>query len=91
VEYRRKEHRVYPPLRKERIMNSDQLKGAWKELKGEIQRQWGEFTDDDLLRIEGDYNRFLGTIQKRYGDRKEEVKKWAEQWLKDHGEWAKAS
>ena len=65
-------------------MNSDQFKGAWKEFKGEAQRQWGQFTDDDFLQIEGDYNKFLGAIQKRYGDQKEEVKKWADQWLEKY-------
>ena len=72
-------------------MNSDQFKGAWKEFKGEAQRQWGQFTDDDLLQIEGDYNKFLGAIQKRYGDQKEEVKKWADQWLEKYKPRAKAS
>ena len=65
-------------------MNSDQFKGAWKEFKSEAQRQWGQFTDDDFLQIEGDYNKFLGAIQKRYGDQKEEVKKWADQWLEKY-------
>jgi len=72
-------------------MNSDQFKGAWKEFKGEVQKQWGKFTDDDLLQIEGDYNKFMGTTQKRYGDKKEEVRKWTDQWLEDRGSRAKAS
>jgi len=72
-------------------MNSDQFKGAWKGFKGEAQKRWGKLTDDDLLQIEGDYNKFLGVIQKHYGDRKEEVRKWADQWLETHKPLAKAS
>ncbi len=71
-------------VKRERIMNRDQFKGAWKEFKGEAQRRWGQLTDDDLLQIEGDYTKFLGAIQKRYGDQKEEVKKWADKWLELH-------
>ena len=72
-------------------MNSDQFKGAWKEFKGEAQRRWGQLTDDDLLQIEGDYDKFLGAIQKRYGDQKEKVKKWADQWVDIHERRAKVS
>jgi uncharacterized protein YjbJ (UPF0337 family) len=72
-------------------MNSDQFKGTWKEFKGEAQRRWSQLTDDDLLQIEGDYTKFLGAIQKRYGDQKEAVKKWADKWLELHQPRAKAS
>jgi len=61
-------------------MNSDQLKGKWKQFQGELKKQWGKFTDDDLRQIEGDYEKFTGKAQERYGDKKAEVLKWAEQW-----------
>jgi uncharacterized protein YjbJ (UPF0337 family) len=61
-------------------MNGDQFKGRWKELKGDLKKQWGKFTDDDLLQIEGDYDKFTGLLQQRYGDQKEEVSRWADQW-----------
>jgi len=65
-------------------MNSDQFNGLWNEFRGEVQRQWGRFTDDDLLEIKGDYTKFLGIAQKRYGDQIEAVKEWADQWLDEH-------
>jgi len=43
----------------------------------------GQFTDDDLLRSEGNYGKFLGTTQKRYGNRKEEVGRWVKQWYQN--------
>ena len=61
-------------------MNSDQLKGKWKQFQGELKKQWGKFTDDDLRQIEGNYEKFLGKVQERYGDKKAEVLKWADQW-----------
>ncbi|MGH7231242.1 MAG: CsbD family protein [Nitrospiraceae bacterium] len=61
-------------------MNSDQFKGQWKQFKGELKKQWGQFTDDDLTQVEGDYEKFVGKVQERYGDRKEEVSRWADQW-----------
>jgi len=61
-------------------MNCDHFKGYWSQFKGELKRQWGQFTDDDLLQIEGDYDKFIGKLQERYGDRKDEVHRWADQW-----------
>jgi uncharacterized protein YjbJ (UPF0337 family) len=62
------------------IMNADQLKGKWKQFKGELKQQYGKFTDDDLTQIEGDYEKFVGKVQERYGDKKDELMKWADQW-----------
>lgn len=44
----------------------------------------GNFTDDDLLYIEGRRDKLEGKIQERYGDRKEEVNKWVDEWFEQH-------
>jgi uncharacterized protein YjbJ (UPF0337 family) len=62
------------------MMNQEQFKGSWDQLKGALKKQWGNLTDDDLLQIEGDQDKFHDTIQRRYGDTKEEVSKWADRW-----------
>jgi len=61
-------------------MNNDQLKGQWTQFRGELKKKWGKLTDDDLLQIEGNYDKLVGKVQERYGDKKEEVLKWANQW-----------
>lgn len=61
-------------------MNRDHFKAQWNQFKGELKKQWGQFTDDDLLQIEGDYDKFMGTLQDRYADQKDAVSRWAEQW-----------
>lgn len=65
-------------------MNKDQFKGSWRQFKGELKKHWGKFTDNDLLEAEGDYDKFLGVVQKRYGDQKEAVQRWAEEWCEKH-------
>lgn len=67
------------------IVNQDQLQGKWKQFKGELKQRWGEFTDDDLLAIEGSVDKLEGKIQERYGDRREEVKRWVDEWFDRHG------
>ena len=60
-------------------MNADQLKGKWMQFKGELKQQWGRFTGDDLQQVEGNYDKLLGKVQERYGDKKDEHMKWADQ------------
>ena len=67
-----------------KVYNQDQFEGNWKQLKGAIKEKWGKFTDDDLMAIEGRADRFDGIAQERYGERKEDVKEWVDQWLEDH-------
>jgi uncharacterized protein YjbJ (UPF0337 family) len=61
-------------------MNVDQLKGKSMQFKGELKQQHGKFTDDDLQRIGGNYEKFIGKVQERYGEKKDELMKWADQW-----------
>lgn len=66
------------------VVNSDQLKGNWKQFKGELKKKWADITDDDLLYIEGHKDKLDGKIQERYGDRREEVKQWIDEWFERH-------
>lgn len=54
-------------------MNSTTLKGQLKQLTGKAKREWGKLTQDDWLRIEGDFDRLAGSIQERYGVAREEA------------------
>lgn len=56
-------------------MNKDQWQGKWKQLTGEVKRQWGKLTDDDLDQIGGNRERLEGKIQERYGIAREEARK----------------
>ncbi|MFD0724686.1 CsbD family protein [Lysobacter brunescens] len=48
-------------------MNTDIIKGNWKQLTGRIKQQWGELTDNDLTAAEGSREYLAGKIQERYG------------------------
>jgi uncharacterized protein YjbJ (UPF0337 family) len=52
---------------KETQMNSDIFQGKWNQFKGDIKRQWGLLTDNDVALIEGNYDKFVGLLQERYG------------------------
>lgn len=55
-------------------MNKDILEGKWKQIRGEVQKEWGKLTDDEIDRIEGSRDKLAGSLQERYGYSKEEVK-----------------
>ena len=62
-------------------MNSDQLAGKWKQMKGSVKQQWGKLTDDDLAMINGNRDKLVGKLQERYGIAKEEAQKRADEWM----------
>jgi uncharacterized protein YjbJ (UPF0337 family) len=62
-------------------MNTDTLKGQWQQVKGNIRKQWGKLTDDDMDQIQGDAEILAGKLQERYGRSKEEVQKELDTWL----------
>jgi len=46
---------------------NDVLKGNWKQLKGQVKEWWGDLTDDDIAKIDGNREKLVGTLQERYG------------------------
>ena len=64
-------------------MNSDQLQGKWKQMKGTIKERWGKLTDDDVDVINGQSEQLIGRIQERYGIAKDEAQKQVDEWMRD--------
>lgn len=48
-------------------MNTDQLSGNWKQIRGKVQEQWGRLTNDDLDTIAGKREQLVGKVQTAYG------------------------
>src|SRR5262249_9206523 len=69
---------------KEEAMNKETVKGQWKQLKGQVRKQWGKLTDDDLDQIHGDAEILAGKIQERYGRAKDEAQREVERFFQDH-------
>jgi len=61
-------------------MNSDQLKGKWKQVKGSVKERWGKLTDDDIDVIDGKHDQLVGKIQERYGVAKDAAQKQVDEW-----------
>jgi len=52
------------------------------QLKGKLQEQWGQLTDDELEAIAGNREKVIGKLQKKYGLTKDEAERQLEEWQK---------
>jgi uncharacterized protein YjbJ (UPF0337 family) len=57
----------------EDVMNQDQTKGKFQQLKGKLKETWGRLTDDDISLYEGQRDQFFGKLQAKYGLMREEA------------------
>lgn len=55
------------------VMTKLEIKGNWNILKGKLKERWGELTDDDLDRADGDLDQLIGRLQIISGKTKEEL------------------
>jgi uncharacterized protein YjbJ (UPF0337 family) len=65
----------------ETLMNWDQIKGKWNEVKGSARKEWGKLTDDDLEQAAGHRDELAGKVQQRYGMAREEAERQVDAWL----------
>ncbi|MBY0501992.1 MAG: CsbD family protein [Alphaproteobacteria bacterium] len=63
-------------------MNKDTFEGKWSQLKGNIKKTWGNLTDDDLGKINGQKDKLIGLIQESYGETKDAIEKKVDDLMK---------
>ena len=61
-------------------MNWDRIEGNWTQIKGKVQEQWGELTDDDFDVIAGKRDQLAGKIQERYGIARDKAEEQVRDW-----------
>ena len=61
-------------------MNSEQLQGRWKQIKGSVKERWGRLTDDDIDVVAGKRDQLIGRIQERYSIAREDAQKQVDDW-----------
>jgi uncharacterized protein YjbJ (UPF0337 family) len=57
------------------MLNQEQIKGKWDEIKGGVKNLWGKVTDDDLEKIKGNIQSVSGIVEEKYGESKESIAK----------------
>jgi len=64
-----------------RTPNRDILMGKWKQLKGQVRKEWGKLTDNQVAQIGGTYERLVGVLQERYGHVRQDTRQEANRWM----------
>jgi uncharacterized protein YjbJ (UPF0337 family) len=54
-------------------MNKLEIKGRYNEIKGKLKQKYANLTDDDLKYSEGQDDEFLGRLQKKLGQTKDDI------------------
>jgi uncharacterized protein YjbJ (UPF0337 family) len=67
-------------------MNADVLAGKWKQVQGEVKKQWGKLTDDDLMIVEGQRDKLVGLVQERYGYAREQAEHEVDEFIQKFSE-----
>jgi uncharacterized protein YjbJ (UPF0337 family) len=64
-------------------VNQDTLKGQWNQLKGQVRKQWGKLTNDEVDQIRGDAEILIGKLQEHYGYSREQAQREIARWESD--------
>ncbi|MCB0718293.1 MAG: CsbD family protein [Bacteroidetes bacterium] len=52
-----------------------QISGNWKQLVGKVKETWGELTDDDLDKFNGQRDQLEGLIEERTGESRAAIRR----------------
>lgn len=69
-------------LRRENNVKTEVIERKWAQVRGKIHARWGKLTDEDVANINGNHNRFIVTLEKRYGCANKEAEDQIQRYLK---------
>ena len=55
------------------MKNRDELDGQSEQVKGKVKQAWGDLTDDERLRNEGEADEAAGEVQEGFGRARRKV------------------
>ena len=65
-------------------MNKDVFEGKWKQIRGQAKGWWGRLTDDDLNKVAGKFESFVGLLQEKYGYTRERAQEELEKHVNEY-------
>jgi uncharacterized protein YjbJ (UPF0337 family) len=65
-------------------INTDQMKGNWKQFVGKTKEKWGQLIENDWRIVKGKRDQLVGRIQERYGIAREEAERQIADFERSH-------
>jgi uncharacterized protein YjbJ (UPF0337 family) len=75
---------AYSKDQENQTMNKDVFEGKWKQVRGEAKVWWGKLTDDDLDKVAGQFEVFVGLLQEKYGYSRERAEEEIEKQMNEY-------
>jgi len=69
-------------FRRENNVKNKVIERKWEQVRGKIHTRWGKLTEADVAKIDGNHDRFIATLQERYGCTKKEAENQIQGYLK---------
>jgi len=69
-------------IRRENNVKNDVMESKWEQVRNKMHTRWGKLTDQDITEINGNHDRFINTLQQRYGCAKNEAEDQLQRYLK---------
>ncbi len=61
------------------MVTKEQMMGSWKQIVGGLKEKFGDFTNDELKRVEGNVEQLVGLVQQKTGESKEAIMAFIDQ------------
>ncbi len=61
------------------MATQEMLRGNWNSIVGAVKEKFGQITGDDLMRVQGNLDQFVGLMQKKAGQTREQVEQFLEE------------
>jgi uncharacterized protein YjbJ (UPF0337 family) len=65
---------------KGKIMRTSEIEKNWKTLKNSIKNEWNELTEDELNKMEGNWDKMVDTLALKYSLTKMEAEDQLNKW-----------
>jgi uncharacterized membrane protein YeaQ/YmgE (transglycosylase-associated protein family)/uncharacterized protein YjbJ (UPF0337 family) len=69
-------------FRREKDVKNEVIERKWMQVRNKIHARWSKITEADIDKINGNLNRFITTLQERYGYAKEDAEDQIQRYLK---------